>query len=346
MPLLTPQQTVRFLILGLPIGLILSGIAAMFIYFRVDAVREERDSRIPVSRPLNEADLRAHVRTLATGIGPRHAGVPETLSSAAKYIQSTLGPANLGFKVSRHEFDHAGSTWYNLLIDVPGAPGPRQSEIVLVTAGYDTVPGSPGANTNASGVAALMSLAHSFAGSASARTLRFATLANESAPYAGTPGSGSASYAASLKIRQDNVVAVVSLESLGCYLDAAGSQRVPAGPAVPFPDTGNFLAVIAGTSLTPLLKGIAADFTIATRLPLEAESSTALPALLGTSTARSFDAAGFPVLRFTDTGPLRDPHYEAAGDVPDRLDYPRFLEAVRGIEAVLRTLLNRPSTAG
>ena len=340
MPLLTSQQTVRLFILGLPIGLIISGIAAMFIYFRIDSVRDDAEQRVLVSRALNEADLRAHVRTLSSGIGPRHAGAPETLSSAQKYIQSTLGPANLGFKVSRHEFEVEGRTCYNLQIDLPGAPGPRASEIVLVTANYDSVAGSPGANNNASGVAALMGLAQSFGGSASARSLRLLALENEAPPRAGTPSSGSAAYASSLRTRQDNVVAVLSLESLGFYLDNPNSQKNPAGPALPFPDVGNFLAMIANPAAGSLLSSLNAEFSTASKLPLVSETAASLPALLGTSTARTFADAGFAVLRLTDTGDLRDPNHNKSGDTPDKLDYARFLEATRGIEAILRTLLN------
>lgn len=345
MPLLTPQQTVRFFILGLPIGLILSGIIAMFIYFRVDRVREHNEARVLVSKPLSENDLRSHVRTFAAGIGSRHSGVPETLSSAAKYIQSTLGPANLGFKVSRHEIIDGDQIWYNLIIDVPGAPGPHQGEIVMVTANYDTAPGSPGANANGTGMAALMSLAESFAGSASARSLRFVALVNEAAPWAGTPKSGSAVWAESLKVRQDNVVAVVCLESLGYFTDAANSQQNPAGPATPFPATGQFLALIANARAAALLPKLEAIFVTATKLPLEAESAASAPGLLGTESARTFDAAGLAVLRVTDTGALRDPNHGKTGDTPDRVDYPRLLEAVRGVEAIVRNLLN-PGPSG
>jgi hypothetical protein len=61
---------------------------------------------------------------------------------------------------------------------------------------------------------------------------------------------------------------------------------------------------------------------------------------MGSATARTFDQAGFPVLLLTDTGALRDPHFHQPGDTPDRIDYLRFLEAVRGIEGMLRSLLN------
>jgi len=340
MPLLTPQQTIRFFILGLPLGLIASGIFAMWIYFRVDAVRQQRTNRAPLRRALNEADLRAYVHTLSVGIGPRHAGAPETLSSARKYLQSTLGPANLGFAVSRHEYEEAGQTFYNLIIDLPGTVGAHAAEIVMVTANYDTTADSPGADANASGTAALMSLAQSFAGTVSARTLRFVALVNESPPRAGTAGTGGAAYAASLKVRQDKVMAVIALEGLGCYLETPGSQQFPAGPAAPWPDKGDFLSLTVNAPANPRMENLAAEFKTATRLPLVAIASAGLPALLGGGTASGFDAAGFPVLRFSDTGGLRNPGWQKPGDTAERLDYPKFLEAVRGIEAVIRALLN------
>lgn len=340
MPRLTPQQTVRLLILGLPIGLIITGIIAMIIYFKVDDIRASQDQRSPVRRLLAEADLRDYVRTFASGIGSRHAGNPETLSSASKFIQSTLGPANMGFKVSRHEFETNGQTFYNLIIELPGAPGPRASEIILLTASYDSVALSPGANTNASGMAALMSLAQSFGGVASGRTIRFVALANEAPPHAGTSASGSAAYAASLRTRQDKIACVISLESLGCYFDTPGSQKIPISPAPPWPEIGNFLALIATPPMEPALAKLVPEFTTATKLPLQAKMSGSLPSLLGTGTALTFHTAGFPVIRFTDTAGLRDPAWQSANDTPDKIDYPRLLEATRGIESTLRTLAN------
>ncbi|MDB6070915.1 MAG: putative aminopeptidase, partial [Verrucomicrobiales bacterium] len=114
----------------------------------------------------------------------------------------------------------------------------------------------------------------------------------------------------------------------------------PAGPAAPFPAEGNFLALIANALASAQLSKLGAIFVTATKLPVETEASPSLPALLGTESARTFDAAGLSVLRVTDTGSLRDPNHGKPGDTPDRIDYPRFLEGVRGIEAVLRNLLN------
>ncbi len=337
-PLLTSQQTVRLFLIGLPTGLIVTGIIAMFIYFRIDATRQERDRPRITARPPTESELRSQVRTLAAGIGSRHAGAPETLVSAAKFIQSTLGPANLGFQVSRHEFDVDGVTRYNLVIDLPGTAAPEKQEIVLVTANYDSAAESPGADSNATGVAALMSLAQSMAGSKHFRTLRLAALVNETPPWAGTASSGSAAYVESLRSRQDRIAVVVCLDGLGYYSDSPASQLSPSAAGVVLPDRGDFLLLAANQEAARFLPRLTAEFVTGGRLPLQVPGPGAFAAL-SAGAAATFSGAGWPVLAFSDTGVLRNKEFGKAGDVPERIDYVRLLEAVRGIEAALRSLL-------
>ncbi|MES2709308.1 MAG: M28 family peptidase [Verrucomicrobiota bacterium] len=337
---LTSQQTVRLFILGLPAGLIITGIIAMFVYFRLERVREERETRTLVSKALNEDDLRKQVHTLAGVIGPRHTGVPETISSAKKYIQSTLGPANLGYRVSRVEFEKEGQPWHHLVIDLPGKNEKLWDEIVIVAASYDSASNSPGADSSATGISALMSLAQSFAGASADRTLRFVATVHDAPPFAGTDGMGSLNYAATLRGRQEKVVAVVTLEGLGCYTDAPGSQKIPASPAAPYPDQGNFLAMVSNPQAQALTDSFKSRLTKSTALPLEIEASPAAGPLLGNSIAWAFDHAGFPVIRLTDTGDLRNPRWQQAGDTPETIDYPKFLEAVKAAEAVISRLLN------
>ena len=71
----------------------------------------------------------------------------------------------------------SGTACCNLEVEIPGTARPE--EIVVVGAHYDTVPGTPGANDNASGVAATLALARRFAKRKIGRTLRFVAFANE-----------------------------------------------------------------------------------------------------------------------------------------------------------------------
>ena len=77
-----------------------------------------------------------------------------------------------------------------------------------------------------------------------------------------------------------------------------------------------------------------------TPLPLEIEASPAAGPLLGNSVAWAFDHAGFPVIRLTDTGDLRNSNWQKPGDTPETIDYPKFLEAVKVAETVISSLVN------
>src|SRR5262249_14096523 len=98
--------------------------------------------------PGRQQRLRAHVATLATA--PRPPGSPAH-RHAQDYIREHLTRA--GFVVCEGPY----ATGLNLLTD-PG-PGGANLPLVLVGAHYDTLPQTPGADDNASAVAALLELA-------------------------------------------------------------------------------------------------------------------------------------------------------------------------------------------
>src|SRR2546425_817514 len=100
-------------------------------------------------------DLEAHVRALAGTIGERHYARPQALARAVAYLQDAL--ARLGYEVSVQPFAAGGQTFHNLEVVIPG--GNRADEIVVVGGHYDTAEGSPGADDNGSGSAAVVVLA-------------------------------------------------------------------------------------------------------------------------------------------------------------------------------------------
>ncbi len=167
--------------------------------------------------PLSEREaglrdrLQSDVETLAGTIGDRNVLVPESLAAAARFIESSLKQA--GYEVGRQEFVAAGVTCLNLEVEIRGRSLP--DEIVVVGAHYDSVAGCPAANDNGSGVAATLALARSFASAAPARTLRFLFFANEEPPFFQTPEMGSWVYAKRCRQRHENVVAMLSLETIG-----------------------------------------------------------------------------------------------------------------------------------
>jgi len=119
------------------------------------------------------------VETLAGEIGERNVFKPQNLAAAADYLEAELGKT--GHAVRRQSFDVGGEKCHNLEIEVPGVA--RPDEIVVVGAHYDSVQGSPGADDNASAVAALLALATAPTLQKPSRTLRFVGFVNEEPPF-------------------------------------------------------------------------------------------------------------------------------------------------------------------
>lgn len=272
--------------------------------------------------------LAHHVEVLAGRIGERNIWRYAALGAAANYIVETL--QGLGHPVNEQTYAVEGKTARNLEAVIPGTT--RPDEIVLLGAHYDSVIGSPGANDNASGVAALLEIARLLAGKPLARTVRLVAFTNEEPPFFTTRKMGSRVYARQAKARGDKIVAMLSLETIGYYDDAKGSQSYP----LPFfhlkyPDTGNFIGFVGNLSSRRLVQRCLTAFRRKSDFPSE---GAALPGWLPGvywSDHWSFWREGYPALMVTDTAPFRYPHYHSVHDTPDKLDYPRLARVTVGL---------------
>ncbi|MGH7859668.1 MAG: M20/M25/M40 family metallo-hydrolase, partial [Candidatus Binatia bacterium] len=274
--------------------------------------------------------LRRHVERLAGEIGERHVWRPDALEAAEMYIVSVL--EELGYAVRRRPYTVRGTEGANLEVEVTGTARPE--EIVVVGAHYDTVPGSPGADDNASGVAALLEIARLLRGMKLERTLRLVGFVNEEAPFFTTEEMGSRRYAAEAAAAGENVVAMFSLESLGYYSDESGSQRYPAGLGLFYPDRADFLGFVGNLASRDLLHRSIEAFRRHAAFP--SEGIAAPEGLVGVSWSdhSSFWRQGYPAIMVTGTALFRNPDYHTAGDVPERLDYERMARVVAGLAVV------------
>jgi Zn-dependent M28 family amino/carboxypeptidase len=281
-----------------------------------------------------EAELRADVRALAA-LGPRDTTRPAALDAAAATLVSALGAA--GYEPRRHPYPVDGVTCENIDGEVPGAA--RRDEIVVIGAHYDSAEGAPGADDNASGAAAVLALARAFHGRDDlARTVRFALFTNEEPPHFWHEDMGSLVYARAAKARGENVVAMLSLESLAYFSDAEGSQHYPPPLGALYPGRGDFIAFVGDLGSRSLVRRVVGSFRRTARVPSE---GAALPAVLpgvGWSDQWSFWQVGYPGVMVTDTAPFRNPHYHRGDDTPETLDYDRFARVVAALEAVVSDL--------
>lgn len=252
--------------------------------------------------------LRQHVSALAA----RERN--EDLDTPARYIEAALA------RPRSHYFESGGRKVRN--IDAgEGA--------IVVGAHYDTVPGSPGADDNASGVAVLLELA------ARVRNVRFVAFANEEAPYFLGPEMGSFVYA---RDRGAGVRAMFSLEMLGFYRDTPGSQQYPAPLGLFYPDRANFIAFVSDLGARRLLRRSIAVFRKHARFPSEGVAAPAMIPGVTWSDHWSFRKHGIPAIMVTDTAFYRYPHYHLPSDTPEKLDYDRMARVTLGLAAMLEEL--------
>ena len=282
-------------------------------------------------------NLKRHVKQLAGRIGERNVWRPEAMAAADGYIRKTLEAA--GYTVNSQSFTSRGLTVNNLEAVLPGHAA--ADEIIVVGAHYDSVAGSPGADDNASGVAALLELARLLAGTSLPRTVRFVAFANEEAPFFYGDEMGSNRYAARAQAQGERIEAMLSLETLGYYTDQPASQRYPFPFSLFYPDTGNFIGFVGDLASRGLVRRAVGAFRAATAFPSEGVAAPSGIEGVHWSDHWSFWQAGYPAIMVTDTAPFRYPHYHAATDTPEQLDYAGLARVTGGLAAVIGVLASQ-----
>ncbi|MCC7071558.1 MAG: M20/M25/M40 family metallo-hydrolase [Deltaproteobacteria bacterium] len=294
--------------------------------------------------------LSADVRRLAVDIGERNvARKPEALAAASSFVELQL--RGMGYAVEKQRYEaqrfapryaartpepSVGHPVENLIAERRGKG--RAAEIVVVGAHYDSAEGTPGADDNASGVAAALALARAFAARAPERTVRFVFFVNEEPPWFEGPHMGSDVYAAACRARGDDVVAMFSLETLGFFSDAPGSQQYPFPFSLVYPSTGAFVGFVGDLPSQRLVHESVRLFR--TRATVASEGASVPGSIEGIdwSDHASFWRHGYRAVMVTDTAPFRNPHYHEPTDLPPTLDVDRLVRAVRGLDEVVTGL--------
>jgi len=249
--------------------------------------------------PLSDAEkvargrMQEHVEVLAGDIGERNMSHYDALNEAAHYIQGQFRLIGLATTEERYQVD--GKVVRNLIASVPGSARPQ--EFIVIGAHYDSVWGSPGANDNATGVAALLEIARRIAaGPSPGRTVRFVAFVNEEPPYFKTRGMGSSVHARHARLRGDRIVAMLSLETIGYYSDSLNSQFFPFHLGLYYPWTGNFVGFVANRESRDLLFRCMEVFRRDTQFPSEGLSAPGWITGVDWSDHWSFWEEGYPAI--------------------------------------------------
>jgi Zn-dependent M28 family amino/carboxypeptidase len=280
--------------------------------------------------------LEATVRRLSSDIGERHFRRAQTLDEALSFIRGELARSQV--TTTDRCFEVAGREFTNLEVFVPSRSGATEPGCIVVGAHYDTAPGTPGADDNATGVAALLELARRLAHERFDRSLRLVFFPNEEPPFFPNRGMGSAAYAAELRRAAVDVHTMISLEMLGYYSDRPHTQRYPPGLSFFYPNQGNFIGFVSNLRSRERLAELKRAFIASSDFPCESLAAPEWTIVVGLSDHRSFWKQGYPGLMVTDTAFMRNPHYHRASDTADTLDFARFAQVTEGLVGAVKRL--------
>lgn len=274
------------------------------------------------------ARIQRAVDQLAGAIGERNDQRADSLFAAQAWCTAELQAAGLTPSAVR-----VGPVASNI-IGERGEVGGRP--IVIVGAHLDTAVGTPGADDNASGVAAVLELARNASLGGGAHHIRYVLFAHEEPPHFQTDMMGSRRYARELHETGAVVAAMYSIESVGYYSDESGSQSWPAGLGFIMPRKGNFVMFVANPSSSRLLQDSLRRFRAAsTLLSVGAAVPGALPGVDWSDHAE-FWRLDMPALMVTDMPTYRNPNYHRPTDTPDNVSAAKIAAVVDGMEAVLK----------
>lgn len=305
-------------------------LAAAYACLRMPG-RSFRGTPPPVDAQLHDS-LKRDVRALAF---ERNLYTPEAYEKAAALIERWLRES--GYAPARETFVIDRFPCANIVAELRGA----SDEIVIVGAHYDSVDGSPGADDNASGVAAMLAIARHFTGAQPKRTIRFVAFANEEPPFFMSAQMGSFVHARGARERGERITAMLSLESIGVFNDAPRSQQYPVMLDHVYPATANFIGFASNIASRPLLRRCLEAFR---RTASIASEGAALPESvpgIAWSDQWSFWRHDFPAVMVTDTALYRNACYHTEEDTPETLDYERMARVVEGLVSVIGDLADR-----
>lgn len=242
-----------------------------------------------------------------------------------QYIQAFLTQFGA---VETQPFTIRGQTHHNLLLKLPGQQMARPP--ILIGAHYDAIPGSPGADDNASGVAVLLELGRSLSAQPARYPVWLVAFDLEEFGLLGSRHCAEQFHAQGQRLRL-----MLSLEMLGYCDPQPGSQRYPADFFYQlYPSHGNFLGLVGSPTTFLDMQRLSRSLRQVGQVPAHwfpaPNRASALPDLRRSDHAPFWDL-GYPAVMLTDTADQRNPHYHQASDRPETLDLDFLTGVCRGL---------------
>jgi Zn-dependent M28 family amino/carboxypeptidase len=229
-------------------------------------------------------------------------------------------------EVITHEFEVRHNQHQNLILNIESNSNHQRSPIII-GAHYDAVAGCVGADDNGTGVAVLLELATYL--SANPVNYPIQLVAFDMEEYGLL---GSFAYAEKLKIQQQKLRLMISLEMLGYCDRAPNSQNYPTGLDKFYPNTGDFIGLIGNIPTIPDLIHFQHHMksVVACEWLPAGWRGLAIPDTRLSDHAPFWDA-DYKAMMITDTAHMRNPYYHTSKDRLETLDLEFLTNVYQGL---------------
>jgi Zn-dependent M28 family amino/carboxypeptidase len=276
------------------------------------------------------------VHHLSVDIGERTIRKYDNLERSKQYIIDYF--TRYGVVPEEETYTAAGMKVSNIIAEISGSEQP--DTIILIGAHYDTIEDTPGADDNATGVAALLELFRLLSRYRFKKTVRFVAFTLEEPPFFSTKLMGSMIHANNCRRRNEKIELMVCLEMMG-YGSRRHHQDYPINHNHnEYPAYGNYMSVISLPSNSQYVNLWKKYYNHHAGRKIYAYIGPASVPGMDLSDHMSFIRSGYPAIMISDTGFYRNKNYHSSNDSYDTINFKFLANATFNSFATLRDLLN------
>ncbi|MBD0331105.1 MAG: M28 family peptidase [Chitinophagaceae bacterium] len=254
----------------------------------------------------------------------------ESLEKACNYIQDEF--EKRGAKPEIQTWTAERNEYKNIIASY----NKNKRRTLVIGAHYDVCGEQPGADDNASGIAALLETARLVFEQQPDTDYRidFVAYNLEEPPFFGTKHMGSYVHAKSLYDNKTDVVGMICFEMIGYFSDKPHSQPFPSPEfSRKYPHVANFIIVVGIEQYADfnnkvqrlMLEGSEIDVQV-----ISFPSGDAFAGLAALSDQRNYWQFGYRALMINDTSFVRNPNYHTKRDTIETLDFEKMSEVING----------------
>jgi Zn-dependent M28 family amino/carboxypeptidase len=276
------------------------------------------------------------VHYLSVNLGERTLREYHNLQAARTYIIEKF--RKQGGEVHEDTYTIDGKEVSSIIVDIPGYENPE--EIILLSGHYDTVEDTPGADDNATSIAALLEIHRMMSPFKFKKTMRFAAFTLEEPPFFKTDDMGSMRYAAKCKKKKEKIQFMAAIDMIG-FACKKCRQKLPTGFKIEkYPPFGDFLAVISLPSMSEYVHLWKKIYNSHAKHKVYDFVAPASVPGMDLSDHSSFIQKGFPGILLTDTAFYRSDNYHQPTDIYETINFIFLGENICNIMTTLKEMCN------